>query len=275
MKLANPTIRQCALAAASLAFVTSTCHATVIFTDAFASGTGSWYSGGSTGTLANSSGQLSWAPSAVSDVTRAVGRSFTTQTLDVGQTIRITFDYTQNAATTSDIIRVGLYDVANPITANEWSSAGTTVGGFAGYYGFFRDNDFSNPNLLRTDSGTDTTSLANGPTMSVAAATFSTIAGHTTTFNIVQGTKYQAVYELTRTSSTVMSSVFKLSSGVTTHQLMTGSTLSGVFGNSFDTVVIRPNGPILLDNIEVSVIPEPSAALLGGLGMLALLRRRR
>jgi hypothetical protein len=30
-----------------------------------------------------------------------------------------------------------------------------------------------------------------------------------------------------------------------------------------------------LDNIQLTVIPEPSAALLGGLGMLALLRRRR
>jgi hypothetical protein len=275
MKLVNPSIRQCALAIASLALVTSSSHSAVIFTDAFASGTGDWYTGGSTGTLANSSGQLSWTPSAVNDVTRTVGRSFTPQTLAVGETIRISFDYTQNAATASDIIRVGLYDVANPISANEWSTAGTTVGGFAGYYGFFRDNDFSNPNLLRTDSGTDTTSLANGPTMSVAAATFSTIAGQTTTFNIVQSTQYQAVYELTRTSSTVMSSVFKLSSGVTTHQLMTGSTLSGVFGSSFDTVVIRPNGPILLDNIQVSVIPEPSAALIGGLGLIALLRRRR
>jgi len=31
----------------------------------------------------------------------------------------------------------------------------------------------------------------------------------------------------------------------------------------------------LVDNIQVSTIPEPSAALLGGLGLLALLRRRR
>jgi hypothetical protein len=34
-------------------------------------------------------------------------------------------------------------------------------------------------------------------------------------------------------------------------------------------------GTIGIDNIQITVIPEPSAALLGGLGMLALLRRRR
>ena len=35
------------------------------------------------------------------------------------------------------------------------------------------------------------------------------------------------------------------------------------------------NTTIEMDNLVVSTIPEPSAALLGGLGMLALLRRRR
>jgi hypothetical protein len=32
---------------------------------------------------------------------------------------------------------------------------------------------------------------------------------------------------------------------------------------------------VLIDSISYSVIPEPSSALLGGIGMLALLRRRR
>jgi uncharacterized protein (TIGR03382 family) len=30
-----------------------------------------------------------------------------------------------------------------------------------------------------------------------------------------------------------------------------------------------------IDNLSVSLIPEPGAALLGGLGLLTLLRRRR
>jgi uncharacterized protein (TIGR03382 family) len=30
-----------------------------------------------------------------------------------------------------------------------------------------------------------------------------------------------------------------------------------------------------IDNLTITAIPEPGAALLGGLGMLALLRRRR
>ena len=33
--------------------------------------------------------------------------------------------------------------------------------------------------------------------------------------------------------------------------------------------------PITVDNFQLEVIPEPSAALLGGFGLLALMRRRR
>jgi hypothetical protein len=266
------TLTRCSLAAACCALLAATSHAaTIVFTDTFDSGTGSWYTGGSTGTLSNSSSQLSWAPGATNDITRAIGRSFTSQTVAVGQTIRVTFDYTQNAATVSDILRVGLYDVANPIAANQWSTAGTTVGAFNGYYGFIRDNGTTS--LIRTESATDTTTVATGPTVETVAPTFGTIAGTTTTFDIIQSTQYQVVFELTRTSSTEMSSVYRLSSGATIHQNITGST--PVVQDSFDTLVIRPNGSILLDNIQVTIIPEPTAALLGGLGMLALLRRRR
>lgn len=48
----------------------------------------------------------------------------------------------------------------------------------------------------------------------------------------------------------------------TSHTFTLSNTGTGATGNGF-----------LVDN--VSVIPEPSAALIGGLGMLALLRRRR
>lgn len=52
--------------------------------------------------------------------------------------------------------------------------------------------------------------------------------------------------------------------------------------STFDTLTFRWGDPVLLDEIRFGVsaadvmpIPEPSAALLGGLGLLALLRRRR
>lgn len=54
------------------------------------------------------------------------------------------------------------------------------------------------------------------------------------------------------------------------------STLaSGITGLRFNFSGGQQNGGVGYKEIDVEVIPEPSAALLGGLGMLALLRRRR
>ncbi len=64
-------------------------------------------------------------------------------------------------------------------------------------------------------------------------------------------------------SFTVLANWAGLSGGFNS---ITGTDLGG--GYSFDTSNLLVNGTI-------TVIPEPSAALLGGLGMLALLRRRR
>jgi hypothetical protein len=267
------SIKQLVLGATSLALLTvSSQAATIVFTDTFDSGTGSWFKGGTTGTLSNSSSQLSWATSGTNDDNYSIGRAFATQTLEVGQTIRVTMDYTQNAATANDIIRVGFHNTTNTISADAWSTSGSGLGATTGYYGFLRDN--ATVSGLRRESITDTSAVANGPTVSATGVnSLTSLAGHNTSFDIVQDTKYQLAFELTRTSLTEMSAAYTLSTGSTVHQNMTG--ISTVLHNDFDAIVIRPNGPILLDNIEVTVIPEPSAALLGGLGLLALLRRRR
>lgn len=46
-------------------------------------------------------------------------------------------------------------------------------------------------------------------------------------------------------------------------------------GSSFDGMAISSGDFGRLDNLTLSYVPEPSSALLGGLGLLALLRRRR
>ncbi|MCU0794305.1 MAG: hypothetical protein MUF31_00010 [Akkermansiaceae bacterium] len=257
----------------SIALLSVSAEATVVFTDTFASGTGSWFSGGSAGTLQNSSGQLDWSTPANND-TGSIGRSFSSQTVGVGQTIRLTMDYTQNAATTGDLIRVGFYDAANSITANEWSTSGSTIAAFSGYYGFIRDAGTTSQ--LRRESATDSTTATSGPTVQTTVNALSNLTGTAVNFNIVQGTAYKIIFEVTRTSSTLVSVNYRLTSldGLSTHQNINGDT-TALLVDSFDTVVIRANGPILLDNIEVSVVPEPAIALLGGLGLLGLLRRRR
>lgn len=58
------------------------------------------------------------------------------------------------------------------------------------------------------------------------------------------------------------------------------ATLAGVVGQQMTIVVGVANGNdigdrVIFDDVSLTSIPEPSAALLGGLGVLALLRRRR
>lgn len=260
-------------------------HATVIFTDTFDSGTGDWYRGGTNGTLVNSGSQLSWAPATAgatgSDLRSVIGRSFTAQTVGVGGFIRLTADYTQNSGTTSaaDIIRLGIFDVSTPISANAWSQPTDNVADYSGYSGFFRDNSATG-NQLRFESFTDTGAFTNGPT---GLAGNTTIASDTDLFNIVAGTQYKFSLELSRASLTQMDVLFKLTSmdGLTTHQTLSGSTTSVV--DTFDAVIFRSlngagyNGS-LLDNVTLEIVPEPSVISCLGLGLAGLLivnKRRR
>lgn len=50
---------------------------------------------------------------------------------------------------------------------------------------------------------------------------------------------------------------------------------AGTFTGTNSQLVLGGGNGLVFDNIVVSTIPEPTAALLGGLGVLALLRRRR
>jgi hypothetical protein len=58
---------------------------------------------------------------------------------------------------------------------------------------------------------------------------------------------------------------------------VSGSYILGTFtaDNSLQSITINAGDSVQLNALQLRAIPEPSAALLGGLGMLALLRRRR
>lgn len=254
-----------AVAVAGVVALAGTSQAGVIFNDTFASGTGAWYranSGTGAGTLSNASGELSWSWNANSS-REVIGRSFSSQTVGVGDTLRLSFDFRQTVASVS-ILRAGLFDVTNPIIADNWAASGD-IGAWSGYYTFVRD-DSATGNISRQESGA-----------TASASLYPTLGGTSLTTDLTQydinqdGTvTYKGVFEVTRTSLTQIDTLFTLSSGATTHFSITGTT--SIVQGSFDTAVLRiAGGTALFDNIKVESIPEPASLALAGLGMLLVI----
>ncbi len=261
---------------AALALATSTASATVVYTSDFSSGTDSWFKGGNTGTLTGGSGLLTWTENGNS-MDEVIARSFSAQTLSVGQTIRLTFNYSQSGSTTNNIIRAGLYQTANSLGADNWAG-GNATGSWQGYATFVRDNSASG-NVARVDNGTGSTGTV-GPTQGTASASNPTVVvttitspANTTQFNINDsGTTYDVVFQVTYTSVSQMNTLFTLSSGATTHFSVTGNT-STIY-NTFNGMFLKQAGgsamPAIYSNIQLEVIPEPATLGLAALGALAL-----
>ncbi len=256
------------------ALIIGTSHASVIFTDTFDSGTGNWHMAYSNddSTLANDGdGRLSWTTASDGGGTEVIGRSFTSQTIPVGYTITLSFDYRQTSAT--GIFRLGLYNLSEgAFSADDW--ANTSTGTYAGYTTFIRDNG---SNVARREAASFTTSVNNGyPTLGTVGISNITTAGGTTNYTFENNKDYQFSFSITRTSATQTDTLFTVMDGATVRYSVAGSQTSGTHLDVFDTAVLRvQSGTALFDNVQVSVIPEPSTALLGGIGLLALLRRRR
>jgi PEP-CTERM motif len=130
-----------------------------------------------------------------------------------------------------------------------------------------------------------------GSISNVPAGNFGTIMdSHTGTFGgvgtitlsgLVDGTQYQIQF-FASTNDTNALAAQTITGGAGTsgafgnHAAGSGKTLLGTFTASGTTQVLTiQNGEVAANALTIGVIPEPSAALLGGLGMLGLLRRRR
>jgi hypothetical protein len=244
-------------AAASLALLaTSANAANTIFDDTFDSGTGAWYTGGSVGELTSSSQQLSWNitnTTTVNGMRQVIGRSFPTQSIAVGESIEFTFDYTRTAGSLG-ILRAGLFNLTDPIAANDWANAATNA--WSGYYTFIRS---STSNLARVHSqpgmavpgagsGGAATPL-NGPTF--VGADMTVTAGGSTYNTVALNTQYQGSFLVTRTE-TGIETLFKLSQGATELYSVAANTTT-TFAD-FNTAAIRVSeGTVIFDNMKVRV----------------------
>ncbi len=248
--------------------------ATTVFTDTFDSGTGDWYrayTGGNAGTLTNDDGRLSFTQNGTGGL-EVIGRSFSTQTIPVGGSLTVSFDFRQTSAT--GIFRIGFYEISQgAFSADNWASVNDET--YAGYTTFIRNNG---SNIARRESATFTTSAGNFyPTQGTDGnVTDITSSGGATNFTFANDTDYQFSFSVTRVSETQTDTLLTVMQGVTERYSVLGSHTSTPHLDEFNTLVLRTSsGTALYDNMQLTFIPEPSVALLGGLGMLALLRRRR
>ncbi|MBC8126350.1 MAG: PEP-CTERM sorting domain-containing protein [Gloeobacteraceae cyanobacterium ES-bin-144] len=246
-------------------------QAAVIFDDT--TGFAGWYKGGSSGTLTKGS-TLAWTENSTTSGYEVIGRSFVGSTIAIGETITLTFDWTQSSATV-DIIRAGLYNIGGTLTADSWAGAnGSTpgsIGTFEGYYSFLRDSGAGKE--ARIDSGNNT-----GNTNAPVILAGTNIGTNTTNVNLTDnGTvTYQVLFSVTRTSASQVATLFDIRSGLTSVLSVAGNQTTGTTFSTFDSAFIRSSGGTMtLDNIKLSVVPEPSQHILAAIGLASLAFRRR
>lgn len=274
-----------------LAIGISTSSATTIFNDTFTDGGRTngadaqdvaWYE---TTTAVNSSiltsgGSLLTGNTLTVDGANFQGITapFSMTNLSLGQTLTVTLDFrlisTQNLG---NGIRIGFANSAsNPYTADGNPDSGTVAA--LSHFGYFAGVGIGTDNSLsvQQDAGADTTSgFSNGSGIG-GIGTSSTAQGFD------NGVNQSILFSITRTAAgaSLTSQVFGAvgSTGTPVTQVLDQvDTTSPYFSFDYLSVRIGNNNAIdyNIDNVHVTLIPEPSAALLGGLGLLALLRRRR
>ncbi len=198
-------------------------------------------------------------------------------TLADGQTITLTFDFSLSSIVNVDQgLRFGIFNSNGTRFASGFSGTmqpfsnvgvnGPTTGYLA----------YVNPGAT---SGTSTYSVREEFTGGATPFSSTLAVGTNNTaayLGLVADTTYSAIFSITRSGAdAVLSSTIN---GIT----QSGTDVGASAGFSYDEIsiftastTVPASGTFTLDNVNVTVIPEPTAAMLGALGTLALLRRRR
>ncbi len=262
------------LPALALVLAAPAASAAVIVNDSFNDGgrtngtdpnDASWYTGKNITTLSVTSNKLSVDPSATFGF---ILGNFSNTTIAVGERLQLSVDLTYVSAPVdlASGLRVGLY-YGSPQVTNEDN-------GRTGHYGYaFGSNpglaSASGTNVFYENSGDNILGSTNGLT-----AVGSPVAGQ----SIVWGTStHSFLYSITRNANGSLS----VSASIDGNTAATGSLASPLNNNyTFNTIAIGQGSMDVvytIDNVllQTVTVPEPASALLGSLGCLLLLRRRR
>lgn len=203
-----------------------------------------------------------------------------TTSLQVGETLRLTVTFRFETTPTANIggaLRMGFY------TNNGGETLGDTATNTADGSGHKADGYYA-----AFPSGPNDAVLVNGngyeifretvDDNSITTGTRSGLATPTVTTQGITGTGiHTATFEITRTANSLTFLSYFKKGDDPAFQAGTGTDVGSAL-TSFDTIAIGTGGntaTLLIDGVVVELIPEPSSALLGMLGGLALLGVRR
>lgn len=251
---------------------------------------GAWYAAhaGST-TLGINSTQQNLLSDAVNASNSQVWTTFSSTTINQGETLTVSFNFDlsggSNSGVTDGAVRIGLFNVTTPVTSNLTSTiASPNWNGATGYSAFV---DVS-PATSTTATSTLRQRNLTSDTLWAAAATTgltTTVGGdgtvYTGTTNNVSTDplRFLATFSLTRTGADTMDILLTISGGGITNTHTVSATDTGIT-SSFNTFSFFSGTSsaqdLAIDNVVVSVIPEPSVLLTAALAPIFLgIRRRR
>jgi hypothetical protein len=183
-----------------------------------------------------------------------IGTMGSSTTIPIGQTLTLSFigQYTEAPGNVGGGLRFGFISAYNNVNN---ANADNAIG-------------------VQSGTGTNNTLSLNRDT----TPNFGPLGGTTVTMATTTGTQnvgtsvYTASFAITRTGT----GTYSYSGNVNGSTVSVSGETVGVFDNYNAIAIVNGNtaADFRIDNVSVTLIPEPSAALIGSLGLLALLRRR-
>jgi len=240
----------------------------VILTDDFSDGnrTG-WHTYGNT-TLTTTS-NLYMTLTTSETVSRGAELNFGAQKLSVGDKLSVSFDMMQNTVSNSaDRVRIGLYNSNGTALIADTANAATAAAylGRVGYY-------------AALDTRTNSTGYVNIRNTTSTQTQLSTITGQSqvslNNVNIFDANWDSVLWSIERTGAAEYTLAISVNGGAEKSWVHSSG---GEMTDTFDTFVLYQSTGIAsftLDNVQVSVIPEPATIGMLGLGGVTLLMFRR
>ena len=239
--------------------------------------------------LSTNGGQQNLLSDAPSAGNNQVWATFGSTTLDIGDTINASFNFdvsggSNGNATADGSLRIGLFNVGTPVTSDlNGTIANSSWNGATGYSAFVDVSpsfDTTATSTLRQRTGANDTLWAGGATSTLST----TLVGDGTIYTGLTNNlttdplRFLASLSITRTAADSISLTLTIT-GPGTSQTLTATDASGT-ATTFNTFSFFTGTTVAqdfaIDNVVVTVVPEPSGILAAALAPILLgLRRKR